>query len=157
MTVVLTSPPQGHMASDCPEPEVCRRCRKEGHVKDDCPEPEKCFNCRQEVSWRHELVFTDPRLFRATAVLTAPSPSCAGSVASLATSRRTASSRTSASTVERRATPRLTARSLRSAGDAGRRATRWPIVRSPCAATSKDEVVLYVMMLKRFLVMLVDH
>ena len=24
---------QGHMASDCPEPEVCRRCRKEGHVK----------------------------------------------------------------------------------------------------------------------------
>ena len=40
--------PQGHMASDCPEPEVCRRCRKEGHVKDDCPEPEKCFNCRQE-------------------------------------------------------------------------------------------------------------
>ena len=21
------------MASDCPEPEVCRRCRKEGHVK----------------------------------------------------------------------------------------------------------------------------
>merc|ERR1719187_2467887 len=36
------------MASDCPEPEVCRRCRKEGHVKDDCPEPEKCFNCRQE-------------------------------------------------------------------------------------------------------------
>ena len=36
------------MACDCPEPEVCRRCRKEGHVKDDCPEPEKCFNCRQE-------------------------------------------------------------------------------------------------------------
>merc|ERR1719187_1091952 len=36
------------MASDCPEPEVCRRCRKEGHVKDDCPEPEKCFNCRKE-------------------------------------------------------------------------------------------------------------
>ena len=53
------------MASDCPEPEVCRRCRKEGHIKvsflllfvdferepnlkDDCPEPEKCFNCRQE-------------------------------------------------------------------------------------------------------------
>ena len=24
---------QGHMASDCPEPEVCRRCRKEGHIK----------------------------------------------------------------------------------------------------------------------------
>ena len=21
------------MASDCPEPEVCRRCRQEGHVK----------------------------------------------------------------------------------------------------------------------------
>merc|ERR1712037_1078197 len=39
---------EGHMASDCPEPEVCRRCRKEGHVMDDCPEPEKCFNCRQE-------------------------------------------------------------------------------------------------------------
>jgi len=36
------------MASDCPEPEVCRRCRKEGHIKDDCPEPEKCFNCRGE-------------------------------------------------------------------------------------------------------------
>jgi len=36
------------MAADCPEPEVCRRCRKEGHVKDDCPEPEKCYNCRQE-------------------------------------------------------------------------------------------------------------
>merc|ERR1719309_1484433 len=36
------------MASDCPEPEVCRRCRKEGHIKDDCLEPEKCFNCRGE-------------------------------------------------------------------------------------------------------------
>jgi hypothetical protein len=36
------------MASDCPEPEVCRRCRKEGHVKDDCPDPEKCYNCRKE-------------------------------------------------------------------------------------------------------------
>ena len=36
------------MAADCPEPEVCRRCRKEGHLKDDCPEPEKCYNCRQE-------------------------------------------------------------------------------------------------------------
>ena len=60
-----SNPTQGHMASDCPEPEVCRRCRKEGHIKvsflllfveferelnlkDDCPEPEKCFNCRQE-------------------------------------------------------------------------------------------------------------
>ena len=29
----LFSTLQGHMASDCPEPEVCRRCRKEGHVK----------------------------------------------------------------------------------------------------------------------------
>ena len=144
------------MASDCPEPEVCRRCRKEGHVKDDCPEPEKCFNCRQEVSRRHELFFhiSNPCLSRATAALTAQSRSCAGSVASLAMSRRTASSRTSASTVARRATPRLTARSPKSAGDAGRRGTRWPIVRSPCAATSKDEVALYVMILKRFLVFL---
>ena len=36
------------MTFDCPETEVCRRCRKEGHVKDDCPEPEKCYNCRKE-------------------------------------------------------------------------------------------------------------
>ena len=36
------------MASDCPEPEVCRRCRKEGHMVADCPEPEKCYNCRKE-------------------------------------------------------------------------------------------------------------
>ena len=36
------------MASDCPEPEKCRRCRKEGHKVDECPEPEKCFNCREE-------------------------------------------------------------------------------------------------------------
>ena len=27
------------MASDCPEPEVCRRCRKEGHMVAECPEP----------------------------------------------------------------------------------------------------------------------
>ena len=36
------------MATDCPEPEKCRRCRKEGHKVDECPEPEKCFNCREE-------------------------------------------------------------------------------------------------------------
>jgi len=36
------------MARDCPEPEVCRRCRKEGHKVDECPEPEVCYNCRQE-------------------------------------------------------------------------------------------------------------
>ena len=63
---------EGHNSSDCPEPEVCRKCRKEvikviysspgcrsckllanilscqGHVKDDCPEPDRCYNCRQE-------------------------------------------------------------------------------------------------------------
>ena len=61
------------MASDCPEPEVCRRCHKEGHMKDDCqvtrwptalnqksatiaarkataqpPDPEVCRRCRKE-------------------------------------------------------------------------------------------------------------
>ena len=38
----------GHMATDCHEPEVCRRCLKEGHVTDDCPEPERCYNCRKD-------------------------------------------------------------------------------------------------------------
>ena len=36
------------MATDCPEPEKCRRCKKEGHKVDECPEPEICFNCREE-------------------------------------------------------------------------------------------------------------
>lgn len=36
------------MASDCPEPEKCRRCKKEGHQVAECPEPEICFNCREE-------------------------------------------------------------------------------------------------------------
>jgi len=39
---------EGHMVAECPDPETCRRCRKEGHMVADCPEPEKCFNCRQE-------------------------------------------------------------------------------------------------------------
>jgi len=39
---------EGHIVAECPEPETCRRCRKEGHKVDECPEPEKCFNCREE-------------------------------------------------------------------------------------------------------------
>jgi len=39
---------EGHMVAECPDPETCRRCRKEGHQVAECPEPEKCFNCRKE-------------------------------------------------------------------------------------------------------------
>ena len=46
------------MATDCPEPEKCRRCRKEGHKVDECPEPEKCFNCREEGHKVGHLLFT---------------------------------------------------------------------------------------------------
>ena len=33
------------MAADCPEPQVCRRCRKEGHFAAECPEPMRCHRC----------------------------------------------------------------------------------------------------------------
>ena len=36
------------MTSECPEPEVCRRCKKEGHKVMDCPEPMICARCGGE-------------------------------------------------------------------------------------------------------------
>ena len=36
------------MATDCPEPEKCRRCRKEGHKVMDCPDPVICARCGGE-------------------------------------------------------------------------------------------------------------
>ena len=36
------------MTSECPEPEICRRCKKEGHKVADCPEPMRCNRCGEE-------------------------------------------------------------------------------------------------------------
>ena len=47
---------EGHMVAECPEPETCRRCRKEGHQVAECPEPEKCYNCRKVCSTLHLVV-----------------------------------------------------------------------------------------------------
>ena len=140
--------PQGHMASDCPEPEVCRRCRKEGHVKDDCPEPEKCFNCRQEGHSSADC--PEPELCRKCrkpvrflyySKISFPDLcELFETITCRATRGTTARSRTSASTAGRRGTPLPTVRSPRSAGGAGRRATKWPTAPSPCAAASKDSL-----------------
>ena len=160
------NPTQGHMASDCPEPEVCRRCRKEGHIKvlflllfveferelnlkDDCPEPEKCFNCRQEGHSSADC--PEPELCRkcrkpvseilflsmqACEEACRPSLFLNKTVPPRVMSGTTAPSQTSAITAERRDIRLPTVLSQPSAGGAGKKVTRLPTVLNQCAAAS---------------------
>merc|ERR1711887_452214 len=98
MTSAVTAPRRVHMECDCPEPEVCRRCRKEGHVKDVC--------------WSLSAS-TDAK--KATAAPTVPNQGFAESAGSQATSGMTVPSLTSATTAERRFTRLPTAQSRPSA------------------------------------------
>jgi len=37
-----------HMAADCEQPDVCRKCKEEGHMAKDCEKPDVCRFCGEE-------------------------------------------------------------------------------------------------------------
>jgi len=45
---------EGHIAAECPLPQVCRRCKEEGHKVSECPKPMLCNRCGAEGHMRRD-------------------------------------------------------------------------------------------------------